>query len=60
MNSAHIVATTGLTAALAHVIYWHFAGAPDLVTSGDLAVLIFGALAWLSGRFPNLTQTKGS
>lgn len=56
MNSAHIAATGGLTAALAKVILWHGVGAMDAETAGSLAALIVAALGWLATRFPKLSS----
>lgn len=56
MNSAHIAATGGLTAALAKVILWHWTGPIDAETAASLAALIFASLGWLAVRFPQITK----
>lgn len=59
MNSAHIAATGGLTAALAKVILWHFSGPIDGETAMSAAALIFAGLGWLALRFPAISHAKG-
>ena len=59
MNSAHIAATGGLTAALAQVIQWHGSGPVDTATATALAGLIMACLGWFATRFPKFSNSKG-
>lgn len=59
MNSAHIAATGGLTAALAKVIMWHGVGSIDAETAASLAALAMAMLGWIATRFPKLSTPKG-